>query len=194
MACPFSLTADGIEMQFGTNHIGHFALTTMLLPVLKTSAPARVVNVSSMGHLIAGREGVVYPSAMDQAATYSPWTAYGRSKLANILFARGFNDRYSQDGVTAYSLHPGNIKTQLGRHIGFAQTLNGVFLSISGKSIPEGAATSVFCAVSPKAVAGEYHDECNVDTLGFHPKFRDADNVNTLWALSEKLVAEKLQA
>ena len=121
MATPFELTADGIEMQFGTNHVGHFVFTMLLLPALKTSAPARVVNVSSMGHAMCPRSGtcthvgcapsdrsiimwavllsptpalgrpligIAYPGPLDAKGTYSSWTAYGRSKLANVFFAR----------------------------------------------------------------------------------------------------------
>ena len=106
---------------------------------------------------------------------------------------QGLNARYAQDGVTAYSLHPGNIKTELARHYGgLLVSMSGVFLTAIGKTIPEGAATSLFCAVSPKAVAGEYHDESNVDTEGFHPKFNDKAQVDQLWTISEKIMAEKL--
>ena len=111
----------------------------------------------------------------------------------SIFPSQGLNARYAQDGVTAYSLHPGNIKTGLGRYLGgVANTVVGAAVSAIGKTIPEGAATSVFCAVSPKAVAGEYHDESNVDLEGLHPKFNDKAQVDELWTISEKIMAEKL--
>ena len=105
---------------------------------------------------------------------------------------QGFNQRYAADGVTAYSLHPGNIATELARNMGAMASISNAFARLVGKTIPEGAATTMFCALSDKAVPGEYHDESNVDMNGAHPLFRDQGQVDALWATSEKIMREKL--
>ena len=105
---------------------------------------------------------------------------------------QGFNARYAKDGVTAYSLHPGNIATELARNLGSLAAISNWFARQVGKTIPEGAATTMFCALSDKAVPGEYHDESNVDMDGNHAHFRDQAQVDELWKISEDLMREKL--
>jgi NAD(P)-dependent dehydrogenase (short-subunit alcohol dehydrogenase family) len=118
MACPFTLTAQGVEMQFGTNHLGHFLLTKLLLPALRRSQPSRVVTTSSAAHYfpeIVGGHNMTDVFA-DSNATYSPWPAYGRSKLANVLFTMRLADELRGDRVYANALHPGGVRTNLKRH------------------------------------------------------------------------------
>ena len=116
MACPYSLTEDGLEMQFGTNHIGHFYLTLLLFDLLDQAQPARIVNVSSGGHYFASWENFQWDKVNDRAS-YSPILGYGRSKLANILFGRELNRRIAGRPVYANSIHPGAVMTDLGRHM-----------------------------------------------------------------------------
>ena len=113
--CPLQRTEDGLEMQMGTNHFGHFLLTHLLMPLLRKAAPgARIVNVSSLGHIV----GQIYWDDINfETRPYSPLNAYTQSKLANILFTKELARRMEGSGVTAYALHPGVINTEVGRHI-----------------------------------------------------------------------------
>jgi retinol dehydrogenase 12 len=141
MACPFALTAQGVEMQFGTNHLGHFLLTKLLLPVLRRSQPSRIVTTSSAAHyfpeLIGGHN--MTDIFADSNATYSPWAAYGRSKLANVLFTARLADELRGDRVYANALHPGGVRTNLKRHAEAATT------GTLGKQ----AADAIWALVSP---------------------------------------------
>lgn len=142
-------TKDGFEMQFGTNHIGHFVLTNGLLDCLKAAGSSRVVNVSSMAH---HRGGINFEDPQF-SRSYDPWRAYGQSKTANILHACELNNRFADShGIVAVSLHPGVIETELWRHAGVVYPAN--------KTIPQGAATSVFCCVSPTIQGGRYYNDC----------------------------------
>jgi retinol dehydrogenase-12 len=120
MAPPLTVTKDGFESQIGTNHVGHHYLAQKLLPRLKAAAPSRVVLVASMGHKLAAKwdpkdfSAVFHPTPKQ----YGVWSHYGNSKLANVLEARAFNKRYQAEGITAYSLHPGVVATELGRNNG----------------------------------------------------------------------------
>ena len=105
MATPFSTTVDGLEMQFGTNHIGHFALTKLLLPALQASAPSRVINLSSVGHAWASKKGFAYPGPLDDKKTYYKWASYGRSKLAIIQFAQ-VRDRRERAPAAGAGIRP----------------------------------------------------------------------------------------
>ena len=122
MACPFSITAQGLEMQFGTNHVGHFLLTKKLLPALIRSQPSRIVTTSSAAHYIPEFLGAANFTAVfaDSNATYGPWAAYGRSKLANVLFTAELARRLRSERVYANALHPGGVRTNLQRHVGAA--------------------------------------------------------------------------
>ena len=156
MACPQTKTADGFEMQFGTNHLGHFALTKHLMPLIEAGADKRIINLSSRGHFIA-------PANLEdpnfESAAYEPWLSYGQSKTANVLFSVGLEDRFSSKGVHAYAVHPGGIDTNLGRHLSqeqadaLVQRVTTSDPDFQWKSIPQGAATSVWAATADE-VAG----------------------------------------
>lgn len=115
MACPRALTKDGFEMQIGTNHMGHFLLTNLLLDLLKQSSPSRIVNVSSLFHWY----GRINREDLNSEKSYWKWIAYGQSKLANILFTRELSKKLEGSGVTANVLHPGAVRTGLTRDIGW---------------------------------------------------------------------------
>ena len=120
MACPLARTAEGYELQLATNHLGHFLLTGLLAPALLAGAPARVVNVSSAGHRLAG---VDFDDLHFERREYDKWVAYGQSKSANVLFSCELDRRLRDRGVRSFALHPGVIMTELARHLsnlGFA--------------------------------------------------------------------------
>src|SRR3954470_21031202 len=164
MALPKLEKAFGIELQFFTNHIGHFMLVTGLLDQL--AADGRVVMLSSGAHLNAPKEGIQFDNLSGDKG-YSAWPNYGQSKLANLLFAKELAKRLAGTKKTANALHPGVIKTNLVRHMnpvvaaGFA--IGGAVVL---KSIPEGAATETYVAVNPGAngITGEYWSNCNIAT------------------------------
>ncbi len=143
MACPRTLTSEGLEMQFGTNHVGHFLLTTLLLDVLKTSGtaavPARIINLSSIGQFYFSPTMGMRLDDLNGEQSYDAWERYGSSKLANILFTKQLHTLLSQENapVVAVSVHPGVIsETNLARHMDLASTLN-----ILGKIAPRGLGT-----------------------------------------------------
>lgn len=200
MACPFDTTEDGFEMQFGTNHLGHFLLGVLLTPALLAAAPARLVALSSRGH---GRSDVDLDDPGFATTAYEPWTAYGRAKTANALFAVGFDRRHGADGVHSFSVHPGVIATELSRHLTeetlaslAARMPSGSKLAL--KSIAQGAATSVWAATSPdlESHGGAYLEDCHVAQVTDDPSATDGvrsyavdpDRAEALWALSERLV------
>lgn len=177
----------GQEMQFLTNHIGHFLLITGLLGRLTDRA--RVVVLSSAAHLRAPPDGIVLDDLSGEK-WYGPWTSYGQSKLANLLFARALAKRLAGTGKTANAVHPGVISTNLGRHMPTGlRVAMGAFGPLFLKSIGEGAATQTLVAVNPKAegVTGEYWSDCNVarsSALG-----ADLALAERLWARTEEIVA-----
>jgi NAD(P)-dependent dehydrogenase (short-subunit alcohol dehydrogenase family) len=186
MATPKGATAQGYEMQMGTNHLGHFLLTELLLPRLTPNA--RVVTVSSGLHTRGTREGVLATLDSDKSYSqrkYSPFTAYGDSKLANILFAKGLAKR----GIHAYALHPGVINTNLSRSMGFSgiifRAVGGLFM----KSVAQGAATSVYAATAPEleSQSGAYLSDCAVVEPAGPAK--DDALVEQVWKLSEKAIS-----
>lgn len=180
-------TAHGLELQFLTNHVGHFMLITGLLDRLADDA--RVVVVSSGAHRNAP-EGAIAWDNLDGSKSYDPWTFYGQSKIANILFAKELSRRLAGTKKTANALHPGVIKTNLGRHL---NPMVRVGLAVGGvlafKTIPEGAATQCYLAASPGAagITGEYWSDCNVAKC--RADARDADLAKKLWARTEEIVA-----
>ena len=212
MACPYGRTADGFETQFGTNHLGHFLLTALLAPALLRSSAPRVVTLSSAGH---SRSDVDLEDPNFEHSEYSPWVAYGRSKTANALFARELARRGGSKGLLAFSVHPGGIITDLGRHLtdellhemaAFAEersraagrpgggTGGG---GITWKSVEQGAATQVWAAVAPELAGhnGAYLADCGLGVLGADPGANgfmayllDDDHAAALWELSERLV------
>ncbi len=188
MALPQLHLKHGYELQFFTNHIGHFSLVTSLLDQLTDDG--RVVMVSSDAHKGAPRAGIQLDN-LDGSRGYSPWAAYGQSKLANLLFAKHLAKRLQGTGKTANSLHPGVIRTNLARNM---NPIARVALSIGEplvlKTIPEGAATQCYLAANSgvAGVSGKYFADCNVA----EPSARGRDDAlaEQLWDISEKIVAE----
>jgi NAD(P)-dependent dehydrogenase (short-subunit alcohol dehydrogenase family) len=188
MALPKLETAFGYELQFFTNHIGHFMLVTGLLDSL--TPDGRVVMLSSALHTIAPAAGIDFDN-LDGKKGYKPWGSYGQSKMANLLFAKELARRFQPGGQAAYGVHPGVILTNLNRTMpSVAQTIYNTVGPLFTKTIPQGAATEVFCAVNPKAakLSGEYLADCNVAK----PRAEANDPVlaKKLWDLSEAIVAK----
>ena len=188
MALPKLQLQHGYELQFFTNHIGHFLLVTSLLDQLADDG--RVVMVSSDAHKGAPSSGIQFDN-LDCRRGYSPWANYGQSKLANHLFAVELAKRFEGTRKTANSLHPGVIHTNLARSM---NPLVRVALGIGGplvlKSIPEGAATQTYLAVHPDVggVSGKYFADCNQSHTSSHG--RDEAMAEKLWEVSERIVAE----
>jgi NAD(P)-dependent dehydrogenase (short-subunit alcohol dehydrogenase family) len=203
MATPFSHTEDGFEMQFGTNHIGHFALTVGLMPALEAAGTARVVALSSIGHR---RSDVVFDDINFKERVYDPWLAYGQSKTANALFAVGLTQRFASRGVTANAVHPGGILTGLQKHMTREEQMALGWFDESGapnprfKSTAQGAATSIWAAVAPEleGVGGRYLEDCAIaqpwnsvrPMSGVMPYALDPDRAAQLWAVSEEMIAQ----
>lgn len=204
MACPLERTAEGHEMQFGTNHLGHFLFTCLLVPALEASGNARIINLSSGGHKFS-------PVNLDdwnfETGEYDKWQAYGRSKTANALFAVALDRRLADRGGRAFSVHPGAIATELGRHL-TKEDLN--MLTKEGprggaplifKTIPQGAATSVWAATTATldGLGGLYLENCSIgqpatsptDSNGYLPHAVDPKAAEKLWALSETIVGQQ---
>ncbi|XP_071324812.1 retinol dehydrogenase 12 isoform X2 [Trachinotus anak] len=162
MMCPKWLTEDGFETQLAVNHLGHFLLTNMLLPKLKSSAPSRVVNVSSIAHQ-GGR--IDFDDLFFSRRPYSSLESYRQSKLANVLFSRELAGRLRGAGVSSFCLHPGVIRTELGRHVQGWFPLLGALLSLPSlllmKTPTQGCQTTVYCAVTPglEGRSGQYFRE-----------------------------------
>jgi NAD(P)-dependent dehydrogenase (short-subunit alcohol dehydrogenase family) len=201
MALPkLTRTAAGYEMQFATNHLGHFALTTGLHGWLAAAEGARVVAVSSIGHLYGP---VVFDDLHYRFRPYDQWTSYGQSKSAIVLFAVGAAERWAGDGVAVNALMPGNIAaTALVRHLGPDDLANlGKETDVAlppVKTIEQGAATSVLMAASPavEGITGRYYEDCaeaavvyerEGHTGGVAPYVLDPDNADRLWQISEQL-------
>ncbi|MEU8169617.1 SDR family NAD(P)-dependent oxidoreductase [Micromonospora sp. NPDC049004] len=160
MAAPLSRTPQGWEMQFATNHLGHFALATGLRPALAAADGARIASVSSAAHL---RSPVVFDDIQYDRREYEPWQAYGQSKTANVLFAVEATRRWADDGIFANSLMPGAIQTNLQRYVS-EEELNRMRAgnAAAWKTVEQGAATSVLVAASPllDGVGGRYFEDC----------------------------------
>jgi NAD(P)-dependent dehydrogenase (short-subunit alcohol dehydrogenase family) len=196
-----TLNDAGLEMQFATNHVGHFALAVGLRDALAAAEGARLVSLSSRGHL---RSPMVFEDIDFERREYTPFDAYGQSKTANVLFAVGVTDRWAGDGITANAVHPGGIlDTNLSRHMGQEQldTLvnSGTF---TPKTLEQGAATSMVAATWPplEGDGGHYFEDCNEaeviqvaegenPTHGVADYALDHDNADRLWELSERLIA-----
>ena len=193
-------TAAGYEMQFATNHLGHFALATGLYKSLAAAGGARVVAVASIGHLFSP---VVFDDLHYRFRPYDQWTSYGQSKSANVLFAVGAAQRWRNDGVAVNALMPGNIaSTALARHMtadDLAALGEQTTLALPPvKTIEQGAATSVLLAASPdvEGVSGRYYEDCaeaeqiserGDHTSGVAPYVLDPDNAERLWQISAAL-------
>ena len=186
MATPQQKTKQGFELQIGTNHLGHFALTRLLLPLIEDDG--RVVTVASTAHTMGSVDSADLNFAERK---YTPWGAYGQSKAANILFAKGLADLLEEAGsnVLSVSLHPGVIGTPLWRHNNWL--LTKLFLRfITNKDVPQGASTSLYACLAEGIPAGSYLSDCAVATPNEACEDRDGALRKALWAQSEKLVTE----
>ena len=224
MACPLSYTSDGFETQFGTNHLGHFLFTNLLAESLLAAgtsggtsggvaAGARVVNLSSAGHTMGG---IDLDDLGFERRGYDPFAAYGQSKTANILFSIGLDRRWSASGVRSVAVHPGGIHTDLGRHltpetIAFLQKrlaeravrAESGATAFQWKSIPQGAATSVWAATSADldGRGGMYLEDCQIAEpqsadrpgVGVAGYALDPDTAERLWTTSERLVGREFR-
>lgn len=177
-----STTLDGFEMQIGVNHMGHFLLTNLLLDVLKASAPSRIVNVSSSLH----KRGTIKKDDLNTETTsYSTLSNYYQSKLANVLFTRSLSQRLAGTGVTANSLHPGAVRTEIARHLTW-EMIFLVIIQFFYKSPEAGAQTQIRLAVDPELekVTGKYFENCSESKES--DKARDDEMAEWLWTTSEK--------
>jgi NAD(P)-dependent dehydrogenase (short-subunit alcohol dehydrogenase family) len=192
MALPEQHTPEGWDMQFATNHLGHFALALGLHDALTADGAARIVSVSSSGHLMSP---VVFDDIHFAFRPYDPWLAYGQSKTANVLFAVGVTKRWFRDGIRANALMPGAIATNLQRYTGGLKTPPEL-----QKTPEQGAATSVLLATSPllSGIGGLYFEDCNEATIvangngymsGVAPYALNPDNADRLWEESLRLLA-----
>ncbi len=206
MACPKGKTHDGFETQFGTNHLGHFVFVNRLVPLLKPGA--RIVLLSSAGHQ---QSDVNIDDPNFERTEYQPFTAYGRSKTANILYAVALDSRLKGRGVRATALHPGGIQTELGRHLTpeliqqltarINQGASGGTPTFRFKTVPQGSATSVWSGfVAPAdAVGGRYAEDCHVcevnddatSRVGVRSYALNLAHANDLWRKSEEMVGER---
>jgi len=210
MATPFGHTADGFETQFGTNHLGHFVLINRIAPLMRGGS--RLINLASSGHRFAN---VDLQDPNFEHTPYEPFIGYGRSKTANILFAVAFDRRHRERGVRAAAVHPGGIQTELGRHMGREQ-LEVIVDQINKqeaaqgkgpfqwKTIPQGAATSVWAGVVAPAdeIGGRYCENCHVGNIvadnvtisaiseGVRGYALDPATAQALWQKSEEMVGE----
>jgi len=205
MACPKSTTKDGFETQFGTNHLGHFVLINRIASLLKDGG--RLVNLSSAGHRFSD---VDLDDPNFEHTPYAEFIAYGRSKTANILFAVEFDRRHKDRGIRATAVHPGVIHTELSRHMTQAQ-LDDLLKSVverqpagapalQYKTIPQGAATSVWAGIvaNANAVGGRYCEDCHVADIiedpavreGVRPYALNPEHAKALWGKSEQMVGE----
>jgi NAD(P)-dependent dehydrogenase (short-subunit alcohol dehydrogenase family) len=214
MATPLGSTADGFETQFGTNHLGHFLLVNRIAPLM--GAGSRLINLSSSGHRYSN---VDLDDPNFEKVPYDPFVAYGRSKTANILFAVAFDQRHRQHGVRAAAVHPGGIRTELGRHLDASQ-METIVAQINKqaaaegkppfefKTIPQGAATSVWAGVvaQTEEIGGRYCENCHVGNIvppevainaiseGVRAYALDPNTAERLWRKSEELVGEAFEA
>lgn len=185
-------TVQGFERQFGVNHLSHYLLTYLLLPILEASAPARVVSLASIAHRCGNMD---FSDLQCRDSPYSPLAVYGRSKLANIMFAHELNKRMASRGVTAYSVHPGLVRTELARYcldswwkraitFPFRITTPIVF-----KTPEEGAQSTLHCLLTPLSELdpGKYYVDCRKSHV-YRSEAYDADVCERLWVESAKLV------
>jgi NAD(P)-dependent dehydrogenase (short-subunit alcohol dehydrogenase family) len=194
MNTPFEHTVEGYELQFGTNHLGHFLLTNLLVPALIAGAPARVVNLSSGGHRSSD---ILWDDPNFERHPYDKMTAYGQSKTANVLFSVELDRRLADRGVHANAVHPGRINTELARYMDQDdyERLIGR-LKESGRELPPpktieaGAATSLWAATAPELAdrGGLYLEDCHVGEA--LPYATDGEAAKRLWALSEEFVGQ----
>ena len=196
MMVPYGLTDDGYEKQFGTNHLGHFALTGLLIDRIKATPGARVVNVSSNGHKMGEMD---FDNMMfDGGEGYSGMAAYGRSKLANLLFTLELQRRFTRQGIDALATaaHPGGTDTNLGAHMadsGFGKIVFPIFMRFA-QSATMGALPTIRAAVDPDAEGGDYFGPDGfAEQAGFPIRVKmsaaaqDIDDAEKLWEVSQRL-------
>lgn len=203
MATPFEHTTDGFERQFGTNHLGHFAMTAELMPLIERGTAKRIVNLSSRGHHMGP---VHFEDPNYQHRPYDPWSSYGQSKTANVLFTVGLEQRFAVLGIHAYAVHPGGIQTNLGRHMtqemqeGLMARISKSDTGFQWKTIPQGAATSCWAATADEleGKGGVYCEDCHVaeqddesTTGGVRSYALNTSFADRLWKLSEELTGAK---
>jgi NAD(P)-dependent dehydrogenase (short-subunit alcohol dehydrogenase family) len=213
MATPFAQTLDGFETQFGTNHLGHFVLVNRIASLIRSGG--RLINLSSSGHRFSN---VDLEDPNFEQTPYDPFIAYGRSKTANILFAVAFEQRHRQRGVRAAAVHPGGIQTELGRHLdpsrlqAMVDQMNQQLAAegkgpFQWKTIPQGAATSVWAGVVAPVdeIGGRYCENCHIGQIvpddvsisaiseGVRGYALDLNTADALWKKSEELVGESFQ-
>jgi NAD(P)-dependent dehydrogenase (short-subunit alcohol dehydrogenase family) len=191
MASPFAKTEDGFELQFGTNHLGHFLLTGLLTPALAKAASSRIVNLSSSGHRMSP---VIFEDINFEQREYNKWASYGQSKTANILHAVELERRLGERGVYAYVVHPGAIQTELSRH------MDETDWEMMRSRAEAGAATSVYTATAPEleGSGGVYLEDCHVAEVndneaisgGVRSYALDPEAAKRLWAVSEEMVGQ----
>lgn len=200
MACPKSFTKDGFETQFGVNHLGHFLLVELLTEKLKASAPSRLVIVASSGNSqFVTKKGLDFDN-LNGEKDYSPFGVYGQSKLANILHAKGLQDKFDAEksDITVVSLHPGSVRTELKRHLGFGEVVN-MFSTMRNyktafregtnpKNVEVGASTNVFCAVSPDVVKGEFYSNNAINTDLLNEQANNKEMSKKLYTVSQQLL------
>ena len=207
MSCPEAHIEGGWESQFGVNHLGHFVFTKTLLPALLAAEAPRVVCLSSIGHR---RGGIRWDDINFEREPYEKWTAYAQAKTANALFALALDIRYADQGLRAFSVHPGGIMTPLQRHLTTEEMVALGWLSEDGelselaaslfKSTTQGCTTTLWAATSAMLVGkgGLYCEDCDVAPLadentpryfGVAPWAVDSEQAERLWALSESAVA-----
>ena len=213
MATPLEYTIDGFERQFGTNHLGHFVLVNRIAPLITDGG--RLINLASSGHRFSD---VDLDDPNFERTPYEPFIAYGRSKTANILFAVEFDRRHRARGVRAAAVHPGGIQTELSRYMSEAalqSLLDAMKIELDKqgrpefefKTIPQGAATSVWAGVVADAdeIGGRYCENCHVSTRitdepitanseGMRAYALDPEKAKALWAKSEEMVGERFPA
>ena len=199
MASPLERTEQGFELQFGTNHLGHFLLTGLLAPALLEGAPSRVVCVSSGGHRFSP---VVFEDIQYEQRPYDKWEAYGQAKTANVLHAVELDRRLQGRDVRSFAIHPGGIITELGRHLNEDDIKMLADRSkdsgLRWKEIPAGAATEVYAATATEldGRGGLYLEDCHVAEISTDPTRTDGveayavdpDNARRLWEVSEQLL------
>ena len=202
MACPQAKTDDGFELQFGSNHLGHFLMTNLIAPSLADGG--RVVNLSSSGHNFSP---VVFDDIMFERRPYEKWLAYGQAKTANALFAVGLNKRLAGRGIESFSVHPGAIMTDLLRHLTeedqkmFEERRQAGALPM--KTVKQGAATGVYACTAPEIAGrgGAYLADCRIAEvsaegdrqINVQPYAVDPEQAERLWSVSEEYVQERFE-
>ena len=186
------ILVNGIERHFAINHLGHFLLVDRLIDNLFDADQARIVVVASRTAYTGAPESGIEFDNLDASRHYDDATAYGQSKLANVLFAYGLANRLRGTRITANSLHPGLIDTDIDRNLGVVTRFGfGLLAGAVGKSVEQGAATSCYVATSPllSAVSGKYFEDCNAITIVDNPHFEDEVLAERLWTVSAELMA-----